>query len=203
MLCVAWPGCPQGCLVRCSAGYTGGESGLEFSLFLPRGLSEPSTGALPRWERPALSKPPRSPHVPCSQSPFSTDSLSLGVGHRCKSLLPNTHIHLFWKGWQGRRVWCCCGSPGPQVSVRPVLNSVPTQGTFRPAAERRSLCSWSCWLVPCPQLRPQLEPTVLGEPPLFICGLRGTLGRPPLAPFNQEKRGREAAASMAEGGALL
>lgn len=24
MLCVAWPGCPQGCLVRCSAGYTGG-----------------------------------------------------------------------------------------------------------------------------------------------------------------------------------
>lgn len=79
ILCVAWPGCPQRCLAWSRLALCGlyrGNGGLEFSLFLP--FFSPAWGPS-SMGGPALSKPPLS-HVSLSWSPFSTQSLLLGVG---------------------------------------------------------------------------------------------------------------------------
>ena len=93
---------------------------------------------------------------------------------------PPPHTGLFAGACRGPACGAAVAPRGPtQVSVRLVLHSVPTQATFRPAARRRGLCSWSRRLVPCPQSGPQLEPTTRAEPILFICAPWGTLGGHP------------------------
>lgn len=84
-------------------------------------------------------------------------------------------------------------SSGPTwASVRPVLNSAFAQkAAFRPAAGKREPVFPELLAGPLPKARALVGANCASRAYSIYLSITGDLGRPPLSPFLQEKRGRE------------